>query len=846
MSAESKGGLRYWHPGVHSGRRRATVTSDVAGVAGVSADNEHGDHSLLHYFTAGLAIVAMAVFLITDADGGRSELGLWAQIVAEALFTLILTVIAQRYRGLIASHPAVTPLLILVPIVSLLWEPTQRLLLGSGRPFEMMMMHSQKNLMLALAIVGLQQAARQMSLFIGVILCVFSAAMTREHRVYWFVAGYGFCAVSWLILGYWSGIRARMLREHSRRLPVQWLVAGPAIALLAAAATIAGGRNELSSMRGFFPGSGGEGDYDEYSRDGVNDGDALVAGRDDIRSFGPIDDAPMADSDKPSLYDVINDRFDEPLRKNKSAQSTIALPPDMMASIQQRLSTVRHAGREFSTLRRKSEKGKNRAATISSTALLYVSGRVPLHLRTEVFDVFDGVTWYAAQPPADPLRLSFVSIRGEPWLQIPVRGNVSEFLTFPETHAVKPVNLKLPTIPSPLGTRLLHMEHVDRVDMFAWKNDSLICMNRDSLPELVPIHLQSDVLDQKLLRSQKLPSFSAARMTLEKSLPEGPELDRIRSLAESWTKEIPRGMGQIDAICSRLRAEYSLDQDIQFADGDSTPLTQFLFEVRRGPEYLFASAAAVMLRSLGYATRLVSGFYARPERYDARGRHTSVLGSDAHFWCEFCVGGGTWATLEPSPGYVIPGPPPLWFERLLSSVTDFLRHCRRQWPLYLSGIAGLVVLFWFRADLRNAVFTVLWKWFPARTGRGRILQTARLLDYRLRLAGISRPRYQTLSRWMSRFPELQSRTRHQFLHLAEHAAFAPEEFLFSQQNLTELCCMAAAEFSLAQIRKASRAELQKVCGEGISASDSVRKAAENRMDRKAPGWLDFSLQLRAD
>lgn len=835
MSGESEGGLRYWHPGVSSGRRRANVTADGASSAGVSAGDEHSDRSLLHYFTAGLAIIAMAVFLITDADGGRSESGLWTQIVAEALLTVILTIMAQRNRQLIDAHPAVTPLLILVPIVSLLWEPTQRLLLDSGRPFEMMMMHSQKNLMLALAIVGLQPAVQRMSLFIGVILCVFSAAMTREHRIYWIVAGYGFCAVSWLILGYWSGIRVRMLREHAQRLPFQWLVAGPAIALLAAAATIAGGRNELSSLRGFFPGSGGEGDYDEYSRDGVNDGDALVAGRDDIRSFGPIDEAPMADSEKPSLYDVINDRFDEPLRKNKSVQRAIALPPDIMASIQQRLSTVRHAGREFSTLRRKSEKGKNRAAGISSTALLYVSGRVPLHLRTEVFDVFDGVTWYAAEPPADPLRLSFVSIRGKPWLQIPVRGNVSEFQTFTETHAVKPVNLKLPTIPSPLGTRLLHMEHVDRVDMFAWKNDSLICMNRASLPELVPIHLQSDVLDQKSLRSQKLLSFSTVRMTLEKSLPEGPELDRIRSLAESWTKQIPRGMGQIDAICSRLRAEYSLDRDIQFVDGDSTPLTQFLFESRRGPEYMFASAAAVMLRSMGYATRLVSGFYARPERYDARGRHTSVHGSDAHFWCEVFVGGGTWATIEPSPGYVVPGPPLRWFEQLLSSVTDFLQKCRRQWPLCLSGMAGLAVLFRFQVDLKSAVFTLLWKWFPERTGRGRILQTARLLEHRLRLAGISRPRYQTLSRWMSRFPELQSRTRHQFLHLAEQAAFAPEECLCGQQNLTELCFMAAGEFSLAEIRKASRSEKQKVCCEVVSASDSVSNAAENSTDRKAPG-----------
>ncbi len=766
------------------------------------------DEGTLHYFSAGLAISAMAAYLLTDADGSRGEISLWGQILFEGVLAALLTILTRRFHGVLAGHPAITPVLILVPLLSLLWEPIQRLVFASGRPFEMMLMHSQKNLMLALAILGLNISAQRMSLFIGVVLCVFCAAVTRDHRVYWLVAGYGFCAVSWVMLGHWNGLRSRMLREQSRRLPLRWFLAGPAIAMLAAAATTAGGRSDLTALRGFLPGSGGDGEYDEFSRGGVNDGDSLVAGQDDIRSFGPIDQAPMADSEKPSLYDVINDQFDEPLRKNRTTQSAVALPPDMMATIRQRLSTVSHAGREFSTLRKKSASQQKRAAAISGTALLYVSGRVPVYLRTEVYDTFDGLTWYAAAPPADPLQLSFVHIGGKPWLQIPVRANVAEFDLYADTHAIKPINLKSPTIPAPAGTRFVHIEHVERVDLFSWKCDSLLQMNRDSLPELVPIHFRSEVPDPDELRARKSVPFSSARTTQESTLPTGPELDQIRELARSWTTGIPRGFGQMDAICARLQQEYRLDRTVQMTDGDMLPVSEFLFRTRSGPEYLFATAAAVMMRSLGYSTRLISGFYARPERYDTRGRHTAVLGSDAHFWCEVLIGAGTWATMEPSPGYVVPGRPPGRLQWLWSSLLSVIQTCRAFWPAYPAGCLATVVVFLFRGELSIRLRTLSWQWFPESSQRGRILQTARLLDHRLRIAGIPRPQHMTLSRWLAQFPELQSPLRHQFLHLAERAAFSENDKTQSDASVRQLCLAIQQQFPLALLRSASRSQRQ--------------------------------------
>lgn len=790
-----------------------------------------GDQGILHFFSAGLAITAMAVYLLTDADGNQREVQLWIRILAEAMLTVVLTTVTWKFRRILTGHPVVMPVLILVPLLSLIWEPIHRLVFAGGRPFEMMLMHSQKNLMLALAILGLNISAQRMSLFIGVVLCVFCVAVTRDHRVYWLVAGYGFCAVSWLMLGHWNDLRSRMLQEQSRRLPLRWFLAGPAIAMIAAAATTASGRSDLQALRGFLPGSGGDGEYDEFSRGGVNDGESLVAGQDDIRSFGPIDQAPMADSEKPSLYDVINDQFDEPVRKSRSSQSAIALPPEMLATIRQRLSTVSKAGREFTTLRRKTAAQRKRAAAISSTALLFVAGRVPVYLRTEVYDVFDGLTWYAAAPPADPMRLSLVHVGGKPWLQIPVRSNVAEFELFRDAHAIKPVNLKSPTIPTPPGTRFLHIEHVDRTDMFAWKSDSLLQMNRDSLPELVPIHLRSEAPDPDELRSLKSLNFSIARAARECVLPVGPELDKISDLAHAWTAGIPRGLGQLDAICTRLKQEYRLDRNVQLPDSEKLPVSEFLFRTRSGPEYLFATAAAVMMRSLGYATRLVSGFYARPERYDSRGRHTSVLGADAHVWCEVLIGSGTWITIEPSPGYVVPGRPPGTLQWLWSGIGHVLQVCRRSWQVCLTVSLTMAALILFRKELTAWLRTQLWQWFPERTPRGRMLQTVRLLDHRLQLAGIPRPQHLTLSRWLAQFPELQSPIRHQFLNLAERAAFTETDGSLSDVRVRTLCLSVQRQFSLSLLRQAGR-HLQSVRASTGESQSAVKLSSPSETRRR--------------
>ena len=108
-------------------------------------------------------------------------------------------------------------------------------------------------------------------------------------------------------------------------------------------------------------------------------------------------------------------------------------------------------------------------------------------------------------------------------------------------------------------------------------------------------------------------------------LPSTIAIDRVRQLAKEWTKGLPRGWQQIEAIESRLREQYTLDRTVRISADSESPVAEFLLERRRGPEYLFATSAACLLRSLDYPARLVSGFYADPKNYDPRKQHTSVF-----------------------------------------------------------------------------------------------------------------------------------------------------------------------------------------------------------------------------
>ena len=738
------------------GRRESTAKSRITtahrslAMVTESRIQVRGTAGSLHWMTVLLALLASLMFVLADADRGRSSTSLWIQIAVEVAATLGFTWIVRRRIAMFDENTLIIPLLLIVVLLSLLWEPFQRWCFQTGRPFETMVMNSQKTLMLVTAVLGSRMACQRLSVIIGVALAIFCAAVSSEYRVQWLIAIYGFAVVSWMIASHWDTLRSRLIAGETRHLPLRWLIIGPSIPLLMLLASADGGNRAIIAMRGFLPGSGGDGESDPYSRGGVNDGENLVAGTDNIKSFGPIEDAPFAEDDKPSLYDIFNDAFDEPVRKIKDQDRSIALPPQTLAEVNARMAKSEQAGREFSTLRKSTRPDQKKIKDLESHALLYVAGRVPLHLRMETYDIFDGIDWIAETLSDEPRELSMVSSNGRPWLRTQSASRALGVFAGQETHAIKVINLRTNVIPAPLHLRGLHIDKVDQIDMFSWYGDTILKMNRKSLPEFTAIHLQSECMSHSLLRDHEELTFQALSDIKRTQLPELRQMAEVRSLAEKWTQGIPHGYRQIEAICQQLRTSYTVDRSAHAPEECPFPVGHFLFESRRGASYQFATAATMMLRSLGYSTRLVSGFYANPERFDVAKGHTAVHSSDTHFWCEVFVGAGTWVTLEPTPGYEVLTPPPGLLGRTLMFAADCAQWILRHWVFVLTTSAVFAMAFINRYRLADLGLTQKWRFFPARNSRGRVIQTMRLLERRFRFAGLTRPSGVTFTTWFRR------------------------------------------------------------------------------------------------
>jgi hypothetical protein len=129
-----------------------------------------------------------------------------------------------------------------------------------------------------------------------------------------------------------------------------------------------------------------------------------------------------------------------------------------------------------------------------------------------------------------------------------------------------------------------------------------------------------------------------------------PAMDsRIQALAVQVTRNAATPYDKTVALTNYLRSTYAYTLTLTGKPGDD-PLPHFLFETRAGHCEYFASALAVMLRTLGIPTREVNGFL--PGEYNELGGDYIVRASDAHSWVEVYFPGSGWIAFDPTP----PGP----------------------------------------------------------------------------------------------------------------------------------------------------------------------------------------------
>src|ERR1035441_7785651 len=126
-----------------------------------------------------------------------------------------------------------------------------------------------------------------------------------------------------------------------------------------------------------------------------------------------------------------------------------------------------------------------------------------------------------------------------------------------------------------------------------------------------------------------------------------PLLDpRIPLLARSMAEGAATDLDRARAIERHLRSDYGYTlhlPDHTVAD----PLAYFLFTRKKGHCEYFASAMAVMLRSLGIPARMATGFQSGV--YNPLSDLWLVRATDAHSWVEAWIPGYGWTTFDPTP-----------------------------------------------------------------------------------------------------------------------------------------------------------------------------------------------------
>jgi protein-glutamine gamma-glutamyltransferase len=166
--------------------------------------------------------------------------------------------------------------------------------------------------------------------------------------------------------------------------------------------------------------------------------------------------------------------------------------------------------------------------------------------------------------------------------------------------------------------------------------------------------------------------------------------------------EATRRMRIANAVESFLgdSADYSYSLETKIVDNEIDPVEDFLINRKEGHCEYYASAMALMMRSLGIESRLVSGF---------KGGETSLSGAyvvaerHAHAWVEVLVG-HQWKTFDPTP----------------ASRSDVVREVGEDQSVY-SAISEFATGLWHQRVIRlseqeqkRSIYEPLGKWLKAK------------------------------------------------------------------------------------------------------------------------------------
>ncbi|MCS6865335.1 MAG: transglutaminase-like domain-containing protein [Gemmataceae bacterium] len=697
----------------------------------------------------------------------------------------------------------VTLIVLALTLAPLAIEPLRRSYGSEGYPLELQMVMGLRNAGLAFAACSGWLLCLRLACVTSLFLMLFAAAMTNHPASFVLLGLYTAVGGVWLMLVYWSSLQrvfatpqyevAIAVASDRLRLPSVSLIA----ILIVCASTVAvlalGPRHVGIWLGELLPTSGGTGEVDPWARYGVGDGPEEVAG-DNAQAAGMVETDTMIEDNKNALIDAVSDMFGMPHKPPKHQEKMVAGGLTNVIQNHGELPENQRPSRDFDTSRQGRPPGRKPSSRLAR-GLFEVEGRTPLHIRQVVYTRYDAnrQEWLEARKPTT----SHLEAEDGDWMRL---GHLREANWYAEDdrHRIKTAAMTTNLVPTPALLTRFRIKKVDRPQYYEWEYEGVVALaGRRKTPPGIVITTICRTLEPSRLAAEAFPSPG-----FNPHLEDVPPIIRneIAPLAQLWAGDYPRGWPQIAAILHQLRTDYTLDPDIGTPADHPCPVLWFLMESRRGPDYLFASAATFLLRTLGYPTRLCLGYYVSPEAYDRETAHTPVRASDLHFWPEVQLRDGQWLVVEPTPGYeTLAARQPLT-ERIVQFLRALAAWAYRN-EVALTVVLGAICLtVLYRRQLWDRVLLWRWRLFPAASWQEQVRRAVRLLERRARWARRPRPVGLTVRAWLRHYSSVFEGCD-RLARLVERASYAPRDVPPGVDSPQAVCAALLSCFTYNALRK---------------------------------------------
>ena len=253
-------------------------------------------------------------------------------------------------------------------------------------------------------------------------------------------------------------------------------------------------------------------------------------------------------------------------------------------------------------------------------------------------DEFDGHLWRASssfEPAVGPVRSEL-----DP--SVPTRKVVQSITTTPQ----------LGNIYLPVAFELNEVLDDGGIDLEYEAESAALVVTRSSYADSVggftyTVESSVPVFDAARLGAASTASLDSGFVNHHTDIPDSVP-DTIRAEAERVTDEATNDYERALALQNHFQETFTYDIDVGLGQG-ANDIETFLFDSKEGFCEQFASAFALMARSIDLPTRVAVGF-SSGDWDESRGEYV-VRGEHAHAWPEIYFAGTGWVRFEPTPAH---------------------------------------------------------------------------------------------------------------------------------------------------------------------------------------------------